>query len=44
MSEVEALAQIKDNGDVVMYYFSRRVRIKAGVMKYMTLEEKTTYG
>ena len=44
MSEVGVNAQIKDNGDVVMYYFGKRVRIKAGVMKYMALEEETTYG
>jgi hypothetical protein len=42
--EVEVNAQLKENGDVVMYYFGKRVRIKAGVMKYMTLKEETTYG
>ena len=41
MSEQEVNAQVKENGDVVMYYFNRRVRIKAGVMKYITLDEET---
>jgi len=42
MSEQIVDCEVHTNGDIVLWYFGKCIRIKAGVVKHMSLEEVRT--